>query len=85
VSAWGSPAVVLRCGTPDDSGFPAGAQLLYANSQTVGWWQVERGDTVTWSTPKATVRVELVVPTSYESHGGMLALISPVIETNGVF
>jgi hypothetical protein len=85
VAAWGSPAVVLRCGVADDSGYPVGAQLLHANSEVVGWWQSKRGGDVLWSTPTAPIRVELIVPTRYESHGGMLATLSPVIESNGVF
>ncbi|HZG94756.1 MAG TPA: DUF3515 family protein [Mycobacteriales bacterium] len=85
VTAWGSPAVVLRCGVGNDSGYPVGAQLLHANSEVVGWWQSRRGNDVLWSTPTAPIRVELVVPAKYESHGGMLATLSPVIESNGVF
>jgi hypothetical protein len=85
VAAWGDPAVVLRCGVPVDERYSPGDQLIHANSEIVGWWQRTEGKTVIWQTPANTVHVELRVPTSYGSHGGMLARLSPLVEAMGPF
>lgn len=85
VAAWGDPAVILRCGVQVDDDYRPGEQLIHANSGIVGWWQHKTGDTVVWQTPNTAVHVELIVPTKYEGHGGMLARISPAVEAMGPF
>jgi hypothetical protein len=68
VAAWGEPAVVLRCGAPPDPSFKQGDQLIEVTTGggKVGWWANRDGKDVTWSTPRATVNVEVRVPGKYQ-------------------
>jgi hypothetical protein len=80
VAAWGSPAAILRCGVPIDPGFKAGNQVIEVerDNAKVGWYLVKRGDRAVWSTPLATVHVELVVPTRYQG-AGLLSRLTPAV------
>jgi hypothetical protein len=86
VAAWGSPPVVLRCGVPIDPVYQAGDQVIEVEKDNgkVGWYLVKRDDRAVWSTPRATVHVELVVPTSYQG-AGLLARLTPAVSALSVF
>ncbi|MEP7053945.1 MAG: DUF3515 family protein [Actinomycetota bacterium] len=68
IAAWGSPPVILRCGVPIDPGFKPGEQTIeiQRDGAKVNWYAVKRGDRVVWSTPLATVHVEVAVPLKYQ-------------------
>jgi hypothetical protein len=85
VAAWGSPAAVLRCGVPIEPDYQTGDQVIEVEqgAAKVGWYAVKRGDHAVWSTPRATVHVELVVPTKYQG-AGLLARLTPAVSTVGV-
>jgi hypothetical protein len=82
VAAWGSPPVVFRCGVPVDPQYHAGDQLIEvgADGAKLSWFPAERGKRAVWSTPLATVHVELVVPLEYQG-AGLLARLTPVVST----
>lgn len=85
-AAWGSPPAVLRCGVPVEPGYQAGDQVIEveAGAGKVGWYAVTRGNQVFWSTPRATVHVELIVPVKYQG-AGLLARLTPAVSALGVF
>ena len=82
LAAWGSPPAVLRCGVPVDAAYKTGDQVIEvgAEGKTVDWYAVKRGDQVVWSTPLATVHVELIVPSKYQG-SGLLARLTPAVSS----
>lgn len=82
VAAWGSPAVILRCGVPADPDYQTGDQLIEvsADSATARWFLAERGGRAVWSTPVATVHVELIVPARYQG-ADLLARLTPAVSS----
>jgi hypothetical protein len=79
VAAWGNPAVVLRCGVPVDPDFSAGDQVIeITRDGTVGWWANRKGDTAIWSTPRATVHVEVRIPSKYQG-ADILTPLTPAV------
>ncbi len=79
VAAWGDPAVVLRCGVPVDPDFSAGDQVIeITRDGTVGWWANRNGDTAIWSTPHATVHVEVRIPGKYQG-ADILTPLTPAV------
>lgn len=86
VAAWGSPPAVLRCGVPVEPAYKSGDQVFEVKSGAAkaDWYAVKRGDRVVWSTPRATVHVELVVPVKYQG-AGLLARLTPAVAKVSVF
>ncbi len=74
-AAWGSPAVVLRCGVPAPPR-PIGA-LFTADG--VDWTPREDPDGVTWTTVGRPVSVQVRFPARYDSQGPLLATLSPAL------
>jgi len=86
VAAWGSPAAVLRCGVPIEPEFKTGDQVIEIerDGTRVGWFAVRRRNKAVWSTPLATVHVELTIPDEYQG-AGLLARLTPAVSKVGVF
>jgi hypothetical protein len=79
VAVWGKPAVVLRCGVPIDPEFSAGDQVIeITHDGTVGWWANRKGSTAVWSTPRATVHVEVRIPDKYQG-ADILTPLTPAV------
>jgi hypothetical protein len=78
VHAWGSRAVVLRCGVPRpvryDPNSPSTAQV-----NGVDWFQQVQTKAVVWTAVRKTANVELTVPTSYDAQGGFLVDIGAAV------
>ncbi|UED86851.1 DUF3515 domain-containing protein [Streptomyces profundus] len=70
-AAWGSPAIVLRCGverpaalTPGSETYdPIGAEVVGVDA--VSWLLEERGDGIRFTTTEREVLVEMTVPDAY--------------------
>jgi hypothetical protein len=78
VHAWGSRAVVLRCGVPTPAGYdPNGVSTAAVNG--VDWFQQVRSDRVVWTAVRKTANIELTVPTSYDAQGGFLVEIGAAV------
>ncbi|WP_062205843.1 DUF3515 family protein [Streptomyces sp. NBRC 109706] len=70
-AAWGSPAIVLRCGverpdvlTPDSDAYdPLGVEVVGVNE--VSWLLEERADGIRFTTTEREFFVEMTVPDAY--------------------
>ncbi|MDQ1709444.1 MAG: hypothetical protein QOG49_829, partial [Frankiaceae bacterium] len=51
-----------------------------AGGESVSWFAAQRGNRAVWSTPLATVHVELLVPLKYQG-AGLLARLTPVVSS----
>lgn len=72
-AAWGSPAIVWRCGVVTDAADP-NSQLIEVNGTT---WQPEELESgVRFTTVGQAPRIELTVPSIYPSPAGLLARLS---------
>ena len=77
--AWGTPAIVMRCGVPRPSGYsPESAQTTDVDG--VLWYQQVQGDIVRWTAIRHDTNVELLVPTSYDAQGGLLVELGHAIK-----
>jgi hypothetical protein len=78
VHAWGSRAVVLRCGVPTPAGYnPDSVSTAAVNG--VQWFQQVFPKRVVWTAVRKTANVELTVPTSYDAQGGFLVDIGAAV------
>lgn len=68
-AAWGSPAIVWRCGVaaPD---VPPDAQLLTVSGRT--WWPEQLSNGARFTSVGTDVPVEITVPTGYPNPAGLL-------------
>jgi len=82
LAAWGSPPAVLRCGVSIDAAYKTGDQVfeVEAEGKRASWFFVKRGDHVVYSTPLATVHVELIAPPQYQG-SGLLARLTPAVSS----
>ena len=90
-AAWGDPAIVLRCGVPEPTGFTTNS---YANCLTVNgidWYLAgDSGDgastdhPITVTTVYRSPAIEVTVPAGYGTQGPStaMALLTSVIQTN---
>ena len=62
-AAWGSPAIVLRCGVGEPTAFRPRSKLVTVNG--VDWFAEQRPDGYVFTTWGRTVRVEVSVPKEY--------------------
>jgi Protein of unknown function (DUF3515) len=86
VHAWGSPAVVLTCG----SGQPAGYSATSSETTEVDgvrWFQQQSSSTITWTAvvkadvPGKMVYATLEVPTHYDAQGAFLVDLAAPLKT----
>jgi hypothetical protein len=76
-SAWGNPAIVLRCGVPTPSALTATSQLLSVDG--VDWLPEQLTAGYLFTTVGREVNVEVSVPDAYTPESDALADLSPVI------
>jgi hypothetical protein len=76
VAAYGDPPVVVRCGAPATTAFEQGKPLYDVNG--VDWFAEEGPDAVTWSTPRAFVNVQVVMPRAWQ--GDRLAYLTDAVK-----
>jgi hypothetical protein len=62
-SAWGAPAIVLRCGVTDAAGLGPASRCDMLDG--VGWYAEDLGDGFRFTTIGRSVPVELTVPDDY--------------------
>jgi hypothetical protein len=70
VTAWGSPAIVVRCGVPRPTALKPTSQLVVING--VNWLPVPPDRPVTFTAVGRRVYVEVTVPGAYEPPGDVL-------------
>jgi hypothetical protein len=77
-SAWGSPAIVLRCGVPKPAALTPTSQLLVVDG--VSWLPEQLTKGYLFTTVGLAVNVEVSVPDAYSPEANALADISPAIK-----
>ena len=70
VTAWGSPAIVVRCGMPRPSALRPTSELVVING--VNWLGVPTGRPVTFTAVGRLAYVEVTVPAAYQPPGDVL-------------
>jgi hypothetical protein len=70
VTAWGSPAIVVRCGMPRPTALRTASQLVVVNG--VNWLPVPPDRPVTFTAVGRQAYVEVTVPAAYEPPGDVL-------------
>jgi hypothetical protein len=79
-AAWGSPAIILRCGIPVTEQLAAGGQLLTVNG--VDWSPIPLPGGYRFVTYQRIAAVEVVVPDRYSPESSVLVdLAAPVAAT----
>ncbi len=78
VTAWGSPALVLRCGVPRPSGLRPTSELAVINS--ISWLGQPTGRPVTFTAVGRLAYVEVTVPAKYAPPGDVLIELSGPIK-----
>jgi hypothetical protein len=76
-SAWGSPAIVLRCGVPQPAALTATSQLLTVDG--VDWLPEQLTAGYLFTTVGRELNVEVSVPNAYAPESDALVDLSPVI------
>ena len=76
-SAWGDPAITLRCGVPTPSALKPDSELVVVDG--VSWLPEQLTAGYRFTSVGRTVSVEVVVPSKYAPEADALADISPVI------
>jgi hypothetical protein len=76
-TAWGNPAIVVRCGVPDPRALTPTSQLLTVHG--VDWFPEPLTSGVLFTSVGRTVNVEVAVPDAYEPEASALAEISPAV------
>jgi hypothetical protein len=76
-AAWGSPAIVLRCGVPRPDALTPTSQLVSVNG--VDWLPEELTEGYVFTTFGRVANVEVTVPDDYAPEVGPLAELSTVI------
>ncbi|MFL6054947.1 MAG: DUF3515 domain-containing protein [Actinoallomurus sp.] len=80
VTAWGSPAIVVRCGVPRPAGLRLTSQLAVLNG--VSWLPVPPDRPVTFTAVGRHAYVEVTVPPKYNPPGDVLnELTGPIKAT----
>ncbi|WP_329256429.1 DUF3515 domain-containing protein [Actinoallomurus sp. NBC_01490] len=79
VTAWGSPAIVVRCGVPRPTALKPTSQLVVVNG--VNWLPVPADRPVTFTAVGRRAYVEVTVPGAYEPPGDVLIELAGPIKT----
>jgi hypothetical protein len=79
VTAWGSPAIVLRCGVPRPVALRPTSELAVLNG--VSWLGVPPERPVTFTAVGRRAYVEVTVPRAYEPPGDVLIELADPIKT----
>lgn len=78
-SAWGDPAITLRCGVPTPAALKPDSQLVVVDG--VSWLPEQLSAGYRFTTVGREVNVEVVVPSKYAPEADALADVSPTIAT----
>ncbi|MGI5226629.1 DUF3515 domain-containing protein [Actinoallomurus sp. CA-142502] len=78
VTAWGSPAIVVRCGVPRPTALKPTSQLAVING--VNWLAVPPGRPVTFTAVGRRAYIEVTVPGAYEPPGDVLIELAGAIK-----
>lgn len=78
VMAWGSPAIVLRCGVPRPAGLRPTSELAVING--ISWLGLPTGRPVTFTAVGRLAYVEVTVPAAYAPPGDVLIELSGPIK-----
>lgn len=70
VTAWGSPAIVVRCGVPRPAALQPTSELVVING--VNWLGIPVDRPVTFTAVGRLAYVEVTVPAAYEPAGDVL-------------
>jgi hypothetical protein len=76
-TAWGNPAIVVRCGVPAPTALTPTSQLLTVDG--VDWFPEPLTSGVLFTSVGRTVNVEVAVPSAYAPEASALAEISPAV------
>jgi hypothetical protein len=76
-SAWGDPAITLRCGVPTPAALKPDSQLVVVDG--VSWLPEKLSAGYRFTTVDREVNVEVVVPSKYNPEADALADISPIV------
>ena len=76
-SAWGRPAIVLRCGVTAPAALTPTSECLEVNG--VGWFAEEAQNGLIFTTIGRPAYVEVAVPTTYAPESGALADLSDAV------
>ena len=79
VTAWGSPAIVLRCGMPRPAALRPTSELVVING--VDWLGVPIARPVTFTAVGRLAYVEVTVPAAYTPPGDVLIELAGPIKT----
>lgn len=77
LAAWGTPAIVLRCGVGTPASYRPGTDLTVVNN--VGWYGDERADDVVYTAITREPRVAVAVPRNYGSSFELLVDLAPTL------
>ncbi len=78
VTAWGSPAIVVRCGMPRPAALKPTSELVVVNG--VSWLGVPVDRPVTFTAVGRQAYVEVTVPPAYEPPGDVLIELAASIK-----
>jgi hypothetical protein len=79
VTAWGSPAIVVRCGVPRPAALHPTSELVVING--VNWLSVPPDRPVTFTAVGRQAYVEVTVPGAYQPPGDVLIELADPIKT----
>ncbi len=79
VNAWGSPAIVVRCGVPRPAQLHPTSELSVING--ISWLGVPTGRPVTFTAVGRAAYVEVTVPPKYAPPGDVLIELAGPIKT----
>jgi len=78
VTAWGSPAIVVRCGMPPPTSLRPTSELVDVNG--ISWLPVPPDRPVTFTAVGRQAYVEVTVPAAYQPAGDVLIELTPAIK-----
>jgi hypothetical protein len=78
VTAWGSPAIVVRCGMPRPTALQPTSELVDVNG--ISWLPVPPDRPVTFTAVGRQAYVEVTVPAAYQPAGDVLIELTPAIK-----
>lgn len=80
VTAWGDPAIVLRCGVKLPESYTPTSQLLTTNG--IEWLPEKLSQGQRFTTINTTELIEVNIPANYESVSGILIDLAKAFPTN---
>lgn len=78
VSAWGKPAIALRCGVPRPPAMRADSELVTVNG--ISWFPKPGDRPITFTAVGRHAYVEVTVPLTYNPSGDVLIELTPAIK-----